>query len=159
MRDTEMHSEAERMRTIFAPLSAILSAVMLLFGCSVAQGQMPEDSAVVRVLYFHPTIRCQTCLTIEAFAETSLRAAFGPELARGEIEWRVIDYEREGDTASVRRFGIENQALVISLQRSGRELRWRRLSKAWKLVDDYREFQRYLVVNVRAMMRKRWEAP
>jgi hypothetical protein len=133
----------------------MLLITALLLSCCAARAQEATDSSVVRVLYFHGTIRCQTCLMIESFTDAVMRAAFQDAMQRGVIEWRAVDYEKENDTASVRRYGIENQALVLSRTRDGREAEWKLLPKVWKLVENYRRFHEYLETNVRDMMRRR----
>ena len=114
--------------------------------------QETQDSTFVKVQYFHPRIRCQTCVTIESFADAVMTGSFRMELALGKVRWQVTDYEKENDTSSVFRYGIENQVLIISRIVRGREIQWKNLTKVWKLVEDYQRFEKYLVKNVREMM-------
>lgn len=53
----------------------------------------PVEASRVVVSYFHPTIRCETCLKIEALTERALREAFADELASGRLEWHVMDFD------------------------------------------------------------------
>lgn len=108
-----------------------------------------SDSAAVVVTCYRATIRCAGCLTIERFAEASMRYLFGRELAEGKIVWRVINFEKEEGDVSAGRYAIENHALIVSQYRSGREIRWKRLGKVWDLLGDYRAFQEYVGGNVR----------
>jgi hypothetical protein len=114
-----------------------------------------DDSLRVRVAYYHGTIRCQNCLMIEEFAASTMHAVFADELRRGVVSWDVIDYEAAKDSATPRRYGIDNQALIVSRIENGKEVSWRKLTKAWNLVENYRRFQEYLKGNVREMMRGR----
>ena len=138
-------------------MNAFRTIALFLILTSHLRAQYTQEPAlhrpVVNVMYFHGTVRCQTCLTVEAFAETVMKNSFRHEMTEGIVNWQVIDYEMAQDTSSVRRYGIENQALVISKVLNGRELTWKRLPKVWKLVDDFPAFQKYLVQNVKEMLR------
>ena len=132
---------------------SVLSLVLL--GCVSPQAvnaQQPQaqDSTVIRVLYFHGTIRCHTCLQIEEFTKLTMEIRFQDEIQRGKIVWKPIDYEKENDTASVRKYGLENQALIISKVVNGRETEWRKLSRIWEMVEDFNGFQEYVAENIRS---------
>ncbi len=69
----------------------------------------------VELIYFHATLRCETCLALEASIERCLRAEFAAELAQGRLAWRSLDYELG-----------EGRALHANLELSGSELVIRR---------------------------------
>jgi hypothetical protein len=132
-------------------LLCLLLAGAVLPAALRAQQAHPADSTVIRVLYFHGTIRCHTCLQIEEFTKLTMQLRFEDGIRRGSIVWMPVDYEKENDTSAVRRYGIENQALIISKMINGREIAWRKLEKVWKLVNDFNAFQAYVALNVRRM--------
>ncbi len=138
----------------------LVFAAALLFPPDHARGQTgasdssraagaARDSASVVVTYYHSTLRCYGCLTIEKFTDASMRYLFEKELREGKIVWRVVDFEKEKGGVSAGRYAIENQALIVSQYRNGKEVRWKRLGKVWDLLGDYGKFQEYISESVR----------
>jgi hypothetical protein len=76
----------------------------------------------VELIYFHATLRCETCLGLEAHIERCLRAEFAAELAAGRLVWRSLNYEV-----------AEGSALHAALDVRGSELVIRRLGAAGAL--------------------------
>jgi hypothetical protein len=50
-------------------------------------------AAETAVYYFHGTMRCETCLMTEQFAENVLEQEFAQELERGTLSWRPVNVD------------------------------------------------------------------
>ena len=127
----------------------LLSSLILVFAVffsetSMAQQSAHIDSIVIHVTYYHGTIRCHTCLMIEQFSAMTMQSSFGKQIADGAIVWKAEDYEKENDTVAVEKYGLENQALIISKQMNGKETDWQNLPKIWDYVGDYDKFSKYV---------------
>jgi hypothetical protein len=111
-------------------------------------------SAEPRVVayYFHATMRCPTCLSIERGARAALESAFGPELAGGVLEWRAVDMEAPGNEHFVKDFGLTASSLVLVKEAGGRVADWRNLERVWELVGDDPRFEAYVVENARGFL-------
>jgi hypothetical protein len=111
----------------------------------------PAD-AKVTVYYFHRTLRCISCLTIEKMAQDTLRQAYRRELAGGTVRWQSVDYWR--DAALARRFGVESPTLVVTVNNHGKIASYRRLDDTWGLKGDSKAFHAMLVSAVNEAMSK-----
>ncbi|MBN2236906.1 MAG: thioredoxin family protein [Bacteroidales bacterium] len=88
-----------------------------------AQGKNPEVSSQkqlnqstvkqttdnqVKVYYFHATRRCVTCQAIEKVAKETIEEKYG-----NDIEFIVLNREKEENSALVRKFKISGQTLLV----------------------------------------------
>ena len=46
------------------------------------------------VYYFHSNTRCPTCQSIEAQAKETVQTDFASQLTRGEMTWKILNYEQ-----------------------------------------------------------------
>ncbi len=102
------------------------------------------------VYYFHRTQRCQTCLTMEAYAEEALRDAFPDALASGVLEWHTANLEAPGNEHFVADYEVSTSAVVMMTRVDGRQTAWRDLDRVWDLVGDELKFKTY--IETEAMM-------
>lgn len=100
------------------------------------------------VYYFHRTIRCRTCLTIEAYTKDAVEAYFADALANGEVEWRSVNIEESGNEHFETDFALDRQAVVLVEMAGDRMLRWKDLPEVWDLVGDKASFQEYIARGV-----------
>lgn len=125
-------------------------AVMLLLsalGCERAAQEgnaEPAPATKVMAYYFHQSIRCKTCLSIESQAKSAVEVAFADELASGTVAWSVIDYETPDNRHFEQDFDLDGSSLVIAGMKGGETTRWTCLEKTWDLVDDPAAFQEYV---------------
>jgi hypothetical protein len=134
-------------------ISLILVLVSLSADALMAQNQSDSSSTVIRVTYYHGTIRCHTCLTIEQFSAMTMQSAFAKSISAGSVAWKSEDYEAENDTAAVRKYGLENQALIISKHVRGIETDWKLLPKIWDYAGDYDKFRKYVIRSIESFSR------
>lgn len=111
-----------------------------------------SDTLRVRVYYFHATIRCQACLTIEQYSTETMHSIFSNELRSGKIRWQVINFEDSLNEHYIDTYKLENQALIVAKIRNGKEVVWKLLDKIWELLGDKKKFEEYVVRSVRKWM-------
>ena len=114
-----------------------------------AVGSVPDHFAVT---YFHATHRCSTCRKLEAFAEEAVSSAFKGSLEDSTVQWRVVNFEQEGNEHFVKDYQLYSQALIVSRITNGKEVNWRNLDKIWELVGDKEDFINYVQTQVRDFM-------
>jgi len=135
---------------------------LLLTGCSPQEMSLgpaesvpaasPPANGTVTVYYFHRTLRCISCLTIEKMARDTLRETYTQELAQGTIRWQPVDYWQ--DAALAKQFGVDSPTLVVAITEAGRIASYRRLDDTWALKGSPGAFHDMLVVAVNQAVRK-----
>lgn len=98
----------------------------------------------VVVYYFHGTVRCETCLLIEAMAEGTLQADFPHELADGRLLWRPLSVDLPENVHFVKDFGLGANELVVLGQREHRGATWEKVADIWELAADPNRFRERL---------------
>lgn len=122
----------------------------LLILAAVAASACAGTRAAPRVVatYFHRTLRCQTCLHIESLARYDVTDVMADDMATGQLEWRLVNYEDEQNAHYEEEFGLEGPSLVITLENGDGVVRWTRLDRVWELHDDVESFDRYVLGTV-----------
>lgn len=102
--------------------------------------------------YFHRTLRCATCLSIEKQAKDAVESGFSSELAAGLIAWRAVNIETPGDEHFRGDFQIDHQTLMFVELRDGKAARSTKLERVWDLVGDPGAFQDYVWTEMQAFL-------
>lgn len=100
--------------------------------------------AKVIAYYFHRTMRCPTCLSIEQQAREAVETAYSEELNSGKLEWHAVNIEEEGNEHFESDFALSSSSLVL-VQMDGDDVAaWKNLERVWELVEDPLGFQEYV---------------
>ena len=108
----------------------------------------PKPMAQTVVYYFHGTNRCRTCRTIEAYANESVKGAFGPELASGQLLWRPLNVDESANEHFIKDYQLYTRSLVVV--DGSNPKRSKTLDRVWQLVGDKPAFLKYVQDEVRA---------
>lgn len=128
-----------------APTSSTLSTKSTSSSLSLAGGPAGGNSREkVIATYFHGKFRCPTCRAIEAQAKEAVQQGLSSLVAEGAIEWRVVDFDQPGGQHYLLDYNLSTQSLILSLQKDGKELRWKNLERVWELVHTPPEFSDYV---------------
>jgi hypothetical protein len=103
-----------------------------------------EPEPQVIAYYFHGNKRCNTCRTIEAYAEESIRTGFARELETGMLEWRVVNVEESGNEHFVQDYQLSTRSVVLVDMRDEKQTRWKNLARTWELVREKQAFVTYI---------------
>ena len=122
--------------------SAATSAVVL--------PQKSERQAPLRVIayYFHVSVRCVTCRTIEEYAKEALDQGFPKELKQGIVEWRPVNVQLLENRHFIKDYRLYTRSLVLVKVRDGKQTEWRNLEKVWELVGRKSDFLKYVRAHV-----------
>jgi len=110
---------------------------------AVAPREIVSQTRVV-AYYFHRTMRCPTCLSIEKQAREAIEAGYGDALESGQLEWHAVNIETPGNEHFEQDFELESSALVLVEMAGDEVLRWKNLTSVWELVEDPPAFQLYV---------------
>lgn len=113
----------------------------------------PGENKIV-AYYFHVTVRCNTCHTIERYSKESLDEYFSGELASGKIEWRPVNVQLSENRHFVKDYKLFTRSLVLVLVQDGRQRTYKVLERTWDLVGQEKFFKQYVKKEVEKYLRK-----
>jgi hypothetical protein len=99
-------------------------------------------------------VRCDTCRSIEAQAESAVRDGFPVEIANGTLEWRVVNTDQPDNAHFIEEYELTHGTVVL-VERDGNDTRrFTALDRVWELVHDGEsEFRSYVQDEVAGWMR------
>ncbi len=124
-------------------------------GIVSSPGNAGESEAIrdgVVVYYFHGNKRCPTCQAIEAQSHEVVQTQFASQLKRGEIVWKVLNYEQPAGAPFVEKFEILMPVVVVARMKDGQIQDWKRLDEVWGLVGDKLEFGAFVSNAIQRML-------
>jgi hypothetical protein len=97
--------------------------VALLFSTICFSQDEPENSKKTRIdiYYFHRTVRCETCTSIEENTQKTLDQYFSDELEDGSIKLYSIDYEENTEKELIEKYDVSGPALYLTKVKKGKE--------------------------------------
>jgi hypothetical protein len=111
------------------------------------------------VYYFHSNTRCTTCQTIESQAREAVEQHFASQLARGEVVWKILNYEQPAVAPLAEKFDILMPVVVLARMKDGQVQDWRRLDEVWGLVGEKSKFIAYVQSEIQRMLDANQESP
>jgi len=97
--------------------TALIALLFTTISCS-SHTEKKEQVAVnsgndVEVYYFHMTVRCVTCRTIEAEARKNVEMLYPEQFKSGKITFTSLNIEEPAGQITGERLGVNSQALLI----------------------------------------------
>jgi hypothetical protein len=111
-----------------------------------------EVTDKVIAYYLHGDRRCATCIKLEKYSQEAIETGFVDELKQGGLEWRVVNFEDEGNEHFVDSYELYTKAVILSRISGGKETGWKNLDKIWDLVGDQAKFIEYVQSETKAFM-------
>jgi hypothetical protein len=102
----------------------------------------------IEILYFHATIRCHACLTIEEYTGNILKTRFQKEMDNGLFKFNSIDFLEEKNEHYQQDYQIDTQSLILSKKEDGKEVKWKNLDKIWDYYYDFNKFEKYITEEI-----------
>jgi hypothetical protein len=103
------------MRNLF--LVSFVLIVLAGISCNAQTNQKTAPAVSVNgdidVYYFHNTIRCVTCKTVEAEARKNIEILYGDQVKSGKINFTALNIEEATGKSAGERLGVNSQALLI----------------------------------------------
>ncbi len=119
----------------------------------------PSDAAAAEavgdglvVYYLHSNTRCPTCRAIEAQAKEAVETHFASQLSKGEVYWRVANYDQPAGKPLAAKFKVEMPVVVLARMKDGNIEKWERLDKVWAMVGDKPVFAKYVCGEIERML-------
>ena len=110
-----------------------------------------SDPKVV-AYYFHLTVRCTTCRTIEAYSREAILNHFKSDIDRGRLEWQVVNVELPKNEHFVKDYQLFTKSVVLVHIANGKQQSYKTLNDVWELVGDKARFQAYVDTEVRGYL-------
>jgi len=88
-------------------------ALLVLLALNLGSIAFAQKQKFVEVLYFHRTIRCHTCETIDSTAKAFIAKEYKKEIASGDITFTSIDFQVEKENALVKKYSIDGPTLLV----------------------------------------------
>ena len=127
--------------TILASQNAIVSDAATSFA-------KKEKDTIVIAYYFHRTIRCPACLTIEANAGRIIKENFSQQIANGSLIWTPINLDDPGGEEFSKKFDVSVSTLILSKMKDNNHTEYKKLEKVWRLIADKEGFSKYITEEI-----------
>lgn len=115
--------------------------------------QVNKDStAAVHVYYMHTTFRCATCNNIEKMTKELLEKNFKNELDSGKLLFSEADFQKNETLA--KQFGVAAGCVVVSDERNGKVLDFKRIDEVWELKGKPAEFDSHINKIIKEFLEK-----
>ncbi|HKI20169.1 MAG TPA: nitrophenyl compound nitroreductase subunit ArsF family protein [Isosphaeraceae bacterium] len=116
---------------------------------TTSEGSSEEPTASpagprVIAYYFHGSVRCVTCKTIEAYAREAIDTHFDDALKSGQLEVRSVDFEKPENEHFLDDYQLSSSSLVLVDPRGNGPGSWKLLQEVWQLTDDKPAFVGYV---------------
>jgi hypothetical protein len=125
---------------------------LLIASSTLFSEDKTKSDTRIDVIYFHATIRCQTCLKIEEFTKNTVNFSFEKELKEGTITFSSLDFLASENEHFQNDYNFDTQTLIISKKVNGKEVKWKNLEKIWDLIADYEKFKKYVDEEIKKLM-------
>ncbi len=113
-----------------------------------------EIHTKVEVLYFHATLRCHGCLTIEENINKSINNLFEEQLKDSVLTSSSLDFLQPENEHYQDDYKFDSQTLILSLKKNGKEVKWKNLDKIWDYYSDFPKFQEYIKEEINAFLKE-----
>ena len=146
---------ASRLEPQLASIVEELRALRGQGGVAAAPGAPAKIEAVrdgLVVYYFHGNLRCPTCRSIEAQAQETVQTRFASQLSKGEVTWKIVNYEQPAAKPLAAKFEIQMPVVVLARMQDGQVADWKRLDEVWAMVGDKPGFAKYVRGEIERML-------
>jgi hypothetical protein len=120
-------------------------------GSKIIDTAAPSEQAgsIVIAYYFHRTMRCPTCLAIEANAARVIEENFPQPIADGSLLWIPFNLDEPGGKNFEKDFEVSGSTLVLSKMTNGTSAEYKKLEKVWDYTGHPAKFDDYVKTEVR----------
>ena len=94
--------------------------------------------------YFHGTVRCEMCLTMERLAREVIEQRFPVEVAEKCLVFKPLNFDKPENEHFLKDYKLPCPSLVLVRQKAGKDKNWKLLDKTWTLIENPGEFNAYV---------------
>ena len=120
---------------------------------SVAPAVQSGESKVI-AYYFHVTVRCTTCRTIESYSREVIEQKFRGDIAKGRLEFRLVNVQLPENRHFVKDYQLFTKSLVLVRFDRGKQAEYKVLNETWELVGDRQSMQGYVEREVQGYLKR-----
>lgn len=113
---------------------------------------LEKNKPTVIAYYFHRTMRCPTCLAIEANAARVLEDRFGQQIADGKLMWIPYNLDEPGGDELEKEFDVSVSILVLAKVQDGNHTKYKKLEKVWDYISKPAKFDEYVQGEVKEFL-------
>ena len=121
---------------------------------SPAASQPQSTETKVIAYYFHVTVRCVTCRTIESYSREVVEQKFGADIAKGRLEYRLVNVQLPENRHFIKDYQLFTKSIVLVRFDKGRQAEHKVLNETWELVGDKSAMQGYVERHVRDYLKR-----
>ena len=77
------------------------------------------------------------------------------QLEEKKIVFRTLNLDESENSRYVEDYKLVTKSLIVSLNRNGKEIKWKNLPDIWKLVGDQEKFGEYVQRETRSFLEER----
>ncbi len=116
---------------------------------SFAEQTLSETSASpqgnhVLAYYFHGDFRCISCHKIETYPKEALDKYFSKDLSSGKLVFKTVNMDRKENQHFIKDYQLYTKAVVVSLVKDGKEVKYENLQGVWNHLRDKQSFFIYI---------------
>jgi hypothetical protein len=103
------------MRKIFLISFVLITLIGISCNAQTNQKHVPaiSQNSSVEVYYFHMTMRCVTCKTVEAEARKNVEMLYADQVKAGKISFTALNLEEASGKSMGEKLGVNSQTLLI----------------------------------------------
>ena len=145
-----------------APLVGLLVTLCVLLASPLVSGTEPAEKPVgesreapeaqVLVTYYYTSYRCPTCKKLEDYSRQAIEEGFPAELEDKRIVFRTLNLDEPENSRYREDYKLVTKSLIVSLNRKGKEIKWKNLPDIWKLVGNQEKFGEYVRRETRSFL-------
>ncbi len=136
-------------------MKKLLLICLLILSITLIDAYSKDKNVKIDVLYFHTTVRCESCLKIEEHTFNTINDIFEKELKDSTITVASIDFWEEGNEQYEKDYKFDTQTLILSKKVNGKEVKWKNLDKIFEYAGNYLHFQKYLKEEIDTFLKKK----
>ena len=146
----------------------LITLILTCYGCCGCQERQSEVTSVstelsrqhkgdpaastVMVYYFHRTVRCFSCLSIETNAAQVIKDDFAQQMTDGRLVWMPFNLDDPGGEEFEKEFDITSSTLVVARTTNDKHVQYKKLEDVWQLLDDPEVFSDYVTNEINEFM-------
>lgn len=111
--------------------------------------QIESKKCDVIVYYFHTTYRCDSCMQIEQLTAEALDEEYSEEMKDGFVEYNVVNMEEAKNNHFIQDYKLYTKSVIVADIEEGKQIRWKNLIKVWSLINNKKEFKKYIKSEVK----------
>ncbi len=111
----------------------------------------PSGTKVV-AYYFHLTVRCTTCRTIESYSRQVIEQRFAGDIAKGRLEYKMVNVQLPENKHFIKDYQLFTKSLVLVRFENGKQAEYKVLNDTWELVGDKQAMQAYVERELRGYL-------